>query len=233
MEMKFLPQMQDSILEGEAEKIGEDFFERFDGRQRDFIGAASVAEQADNLSQNYYIEMSELRQSLCNLFAVGLYHIFEQQLIRLHRNELIPPEAERVIQELVKKQRKKKNERRLFRELLSVQMIEEMFSEKQIEVSNIKSWNQISELRLVANSIKHADGESCERLKRHRPELFVNPILRDLSPMLAYQQLNFPIFQPLAGESIFVTEEILMEYIVAITEFWCYVSSSGSEYYND
>ena len=228
IEMKFLPQMQDSILECEAEEIGEVYFERLGGGQRNFIDAASIADQANNKSQNYYIEMTELRQGLLNLLTVGLHHIFEQQLLRLYRKELLDYDMEKIVEDLVKNSTVSKKYRKSLKWLLSSEVVEAMLRDRGIDPSNLAAWHSIRELRRIANSIKHADGESCEQLKKHHPELFVNPVLREVNSILANPQFDVPIFQPLSGESIFVTEEILMQYIEAVTEFWINVSGAES-----
>ena len=48
-----------------------------------------------------------------------------------------------------------------------------------IKIEAFHSWNKINELRLVANTAKHADGTSCEELKRLRPEHFTYPALKE------------------------------------------------------
>ena len=106
---------------------------------------------------------------------------------------------------------------------MSPRIVESVLLNKGIIVSHTPAWPIISELRLLANSIKHADGESCERLKRSCPELFANPILRDISSVFSGPQTQFPVLQPLTGESIFVTDEVLTRYIDAIIEFWEFI----------
>jgi hypothetical protein len=48
-----------------------------------------------------------------------------------------------------------------------------------LDLSSLPSWPVIDELRLVANVVKHGEGDSAEKLRETRPELFVYPSLRD------------------------------------------------------
>jgi len=84
-----------------------------------------------------------------------------------------------------------------------------------IDLSSLPSWGIIDELRLVANSVKHAEGKSAMQLRELRPELFSNP---DLAEILAEwerygrRQEPGPLLAPLAGEDLFVSENHLKAY---------------------
>lgn len=45
----------------------------------------SVAERAHEIGIDYYLTLSAVHQSLINLTATALYHMFEQQVLFFHR----------------------------------------------------------------------------------------------------------------------------------------------------
>ena len=49
----------------------------------------------------------------------------------------------------------------------------------QVDLTQFPSWPVIEELRLVANTAKHAEGQSADQLRRIRPEIFHSPIIRN------------------------------------------------------
>jgi hypothetical protein len=44
-----------------------------------------------------------------------------------------------------------------------------------VDVTTFTSWLRIDELRHLANCVKHAEGNSCEQLRKIRPDLFEKP----------------------------------------------------------
>jgi|SRR5215472_13366004 len=46
-----------------------------------------------------------------------------------------------------------------------------------VDLRALNSWNSINELRLLANVVKHAEGNSSEELRELRPDLFAHPDL--------------------------------------------------------
>jgi hypothetical protein len=42
-----------------------------------------------------------------------------------------------------------------------------------VDIESLKSWSKINELKLVADSVKHAEGRSSEELKKLRLDLFI------------------------------------------------------------
>ena len=74
----------------------------------------------------------------------------------------------------------------------------------------------IAELKDVANAVKHADSPAATRLRLIRPDLFVNPLLRD-SPLGRHVRT---LANPLGGTDLFLSENDLTLYRDAMREFW-------------
>lgn len=53
-----------------------------------------LAEQAFDAGLAHYEAMSDIRQSLLNIYAATLYHAWEQQLLVFHRREVLHPTEE-------------------------------------------------------------------------------------------------------------------------------------------
>lgn len=77
----------------------------------------------------------------------------------------------------------------------------------------------IDELRLVANTVKHAGGDSLEKLKLRNPSLFKDPLnpLADAEP--PGWQFVLAI-RPLVGEGLRLTTDHFNSYKSAIDMFW-------------
>ncbi len=86
------------------------------------------------------------------------------------------------------------------------------------DVTALSGWQKIYELRLVANTAKHADGSSAEKLRSLRPDLLVDPVLRG-SP-LEKHVLASRIDSPMGGKDLFVTVTDLTAYRDALRQFW-------------
>lgn len=152
-----------------------------------------VAEQAYDAAINWYQTMCGVRQSLINLHAVGLFHLFEQQLY-----------------DFVKHAGLSEREEADYRK--DCKAVESLG----IRLSDLPSWEKLQELRLLCNSIKHADGPSSAQLKTVWPEIFVDPVVAG-GPFVGNPR---PITQPLAGEDVYLEENELDFYCSAIREFW-------------
>jgi len=89
-------------------------------------------------------------------------------------------------------------------------------------------------MRLVANVVKHAEGRSAEDLRSIRPELLENPLARDLWPN-EHTPFVEPVRMPLAGDDLYVTEELFRIYGEAANQFFAdiatYFETHGNEFY--
>lgn len=70
-------------------------------------------------------------------------------------------------------------------------------------------------MRLVANTAKHAEGDSAECLNQSRPDLFKPPDLPQDFP-----RSRIHVDRPLAGRDLYVTPEELRLYFDALEHFW-------------
>ena len=77
---------------------------------------------------------------------------------------------------------------------------------------------KLEELDLVANVAKHAEGQSAERLRILRPEVFVAPSIR--GDPFSFDERSYAVNRPLIGEDLFVQPDDLRAYFEAIESFW-------------
>lgn len=163
-------------------------------------GLDEVAEEANDEAINYYVMMKNMLQGITNMFAAGLYHLFEQQIFLFHRKELLSRSEEDNIN------------------LLKIKEVLSRLENNGIDVKKFKSWKKIDELRLVANTVKHADGRSSEELKKLRPDLFWRPNFIN-----GFDSQKLPltsVYKPLMGEDLYITQQEFMLYVKAVKEFW-------------
>ena len=137
----------------------------------EFSDPADYAEQALDVGIHLYSVLSGVRQGMINLFAVALYHAFEQQILRFH-TQLDPWHPCSFGSEGL-------NPLKSFSE-------EQLC--KRLDVQSFKSWQKVTELQLVANTVKHAEGRAARNLRDIRPDVFESP--------------EQPVMQPLLGEDI-------------------------------
>ncbi len=85
--------------EGEAEQLAENYFNEQMRRpvyDDDDLGmdAGSIAEDAQELSVDFYLRLTSMQFIVTNLFTAGLYHLVEQQIAQLLRTWSVPPGKE-------------------------------------------------------------------------------------------------------------------------------------------
>jgi len=198
LEVKIIPAF-DSI-EKEADEVEREAFENPNGYiDPEYYDPADAADYASEKGLEYYEWMTGMLQGVINLFTAGLYHLFEQQLLLFHRQELLTFNEENNTK------------------LLSLKAAKNRLSKHGIIVENFNSWPKINELRIVANTVKHADGSSADELKSKRPDLFLRAAnLLFIKPSAVLR----PVYTPLTGDSLYVTQIEFNKYIHAVKEFW-------------
>ena len=127
-----------AAVEGERERLGSS------------SGVWGTGEYDADPSIEYYETMSAVRQSILNLLAVGLHHLFEQQQLFFLRKELVRGDGGK----------------------LKAEAIERHLTECGVNYQRLTSTARLDELRLAANAIKHGDGRSARELAPLRPDLF-------------------------------------------------------------
>ncbi len=158
---------------------------------------ASAAEQARDQAITYWVTMYGVVQGVINLYAVGLWHLFEQQLAYFARHALSAepwdpapnPNFEGVRAELL---------------------------QAGIDSTGLPSYAKVDELRLLANCAKHGDGPSCAALQALRPSLFKPPHHPEFDALPG----NVPVIAPLGGEHLYLTAEAFKEYADAVKALW-------------
>lgn len=155
---------------------------------------ADVAEHAHDVALNYYLALHDTRWAVLAMLAAALYHLVEQQVCELCRLACFGPSGHSV------------NPKE------SVDLLKLVG----IELVRFSTWPRIEELRHLANCVKHAEGGSCEQLRKIRPELF-RMLGRDHD---LPESVKTRIGNPLMGEDIYVSEEIFGEYIEQVQKFW-------------
>src|SRR6266516_400355 len=74
----------------------------------------------------------------------------------------------------------------------------------------------VYELRQVANTAKHGEGDSAEKLRKLRPDLFQNPILTKMGHVDPLPHARAPF----AGDGLFVSAADIEKYQAAVESFW-------------
>jgi hypothetical protein len=199
LEERLLPSFAN--IEREAERVAGDALASLTSAPvTDDVDHSEIADAANQIGVQHYVLLSEVRQGLVNLFAVGLYHLFEQQLMLFYHKELFAS------CEKFQTQR------------LSISELKKDLLQHAIDLTQLSSWALIEELELLANTVKHAEGRSASLLKERRPDLFKQNGL----PGLGEWELRTPrvVSQPLAGKDLYLSARELREYADALVRFW-------------
>jgi hypothetical protein len=163
---------------------------------------SQFAEEGHDQALSWYQMMRSLRQTMLNLLAAGLFHLIEQQLASLGQSAGF-------------ENRRPKSTK--------LQDVAEWFkSVLNLDLHGLKDWPLIEELRLVANTAKHAEGGSSKKLKALKSQLFCDPALDEMFKGAGFKEylVNRPVVAPFAGENLFVTESALREYAESVESFF-------------
>lgn len=202
-----LPSLPDPSIE--AERVKEELWQSFNSRSgTGNEDPADIAERVESSAIDEYIQLAGMRQGAVNMATVMLWHLLEQQAISfmhykmLSRNELLlareDPDIHKVLYTFDKFQKKSRS--------------------LEIDLNKLSSFSKLSELRLVANTIKHGAGSSANKLYKLRPELFSPTGIPENKSSFFPQPQNVRL--PAAGEDIYVSEDDLNIYFDAAGTFW-------------
>jgi hypothetical protein len=145
-------------IEQEAEKVSEEAWDAFmSAPATGDEDPSEFAEAATQAGASHYLLLDGIRQGMVNLFAAAIYHALEQQLVLFLRREVLNPREE--------------NDSSLF----SVSELQNRLKARYLDLAALPSWQKVQELRLVANTVKHAEGKSARELHDVRPDLFRHP----------------------------------------------------------
>jgi hypothetical protein len=179
----------------------------------DYSGDGSdESEAAHDIGLSFYEDISKMYQATLNLFSAGLFHIVEQQLADLTRDGAIEKEVSDTNLDIV---------------------IDWYIKNCHIDLMLFPSWSIIDELRLVANTIKHAEGPAAEKLRAKNAKLFQYPPFR--KEPLHDAVLHAPLSLPLGGDGLYMTGDDFHRYHKAVLELfdWLrnYFEDHGDEYF--
>ncbi len=190
-------------IDEEAEKVSDKKWEDFSSNAYPpDIDPADLAESAMDEGINYYMTLSGIKQTLLNVLSTWMYHLFEQQVLFLLRREVLHPTEENISK------------------LIKIQVFKERLISQDIDIEHFSSWETITELKWLSNSIKHAEGYSANKLRKLRPDLFSPPAIRESGMELFDGKPVSNIYMPLSGDDLYVSEIDLKKYKNAITNFW-------------
>ncbi len=148
--------------------------------------------------------MFAIRQSVLNLLAAGLHHLFEQQQKGLWYQTCSA---------------------RLGREY-DWNALQSVLFASGVDPTALPSAAKLNELRLAANTIKHGSGPSAEKLAAVRPDLFdLDPGATrvtdlDKQKQVATMWASELLFAPLGGGDLYVSEKDLEDWCEAVLRFW-------------
>ncbi len=169
-------------------------------------GPGDLADDANDFAISRYDELFAMQTILMNLFAAGLFHLFEQQMAAfLHHDR--HPVGRQV--------------RQSFAEWSQTTLRRPLEDFPQLAL--------IIELELAANAAKHAEGPSEQELKRRRRDLFGHPMFREP----AYEPIRpshfLPTRMPLGGTDLYITKGDFEQYASALDDFWQWVLASFND----
>jgi hypothetical protein len=107
------------------------------------------------------------------------------------------------------------------------------FARLGVDVTACPDWPKVNtELRHVANTIKHAEGNSASELRSLRPDLFNYPSIResldgveDVDAASFYRSnADTPAAMPLAGFGPYVMQKDFNEYAAAVCRVWLWLA---------
>jgi hypothetical protein len=190
-------------IEKEAEQISDEKWDSLcSSSHSPDIDPADLAERAREAGIDHYEMLSSIKQTLLNITAITLYHLFEQQIIFLLRRDVLHPSQENDPQ------------------LMKISVFRERLLKKGIDIYAFRSWDKVDELRVVSNSIKHGEGVSVTELRRKRPDMFKHPKLRNQPGIKTVPCATRPVYMPIAGDDIFVVQADISEFKNALVDFW-------------
>lgn len=168
----------------------------------------TAAEQAHEAGILHYQRLSNARQTMMNMMAVTLRHLLDQQMMEFHKRQVLAMSEE--------------SERTLHKD----SEFRDRLRNAGVDVELFPSWKVIRELRLVANVVKHGEGDfkaqretDFEKLVKVRAELFVPPDIRGTEMETVFRRRP-RVERPAGGEDVYVDAPDLQSYFKGAVDFW-------------
>lgn len=173
------------------------------------VDMAALAESAFDAGLTHYLMMTGLRQGIINMVATAIYHLFEQQMMEFHKRGILEMHEEKDAS------------------LHKLNIAWARLENYGIFVKSLSCWPIMEELRLVANTVKHAEGASAKDLHSIRPELFVAPEIREIVGISGTLSISAPLF----GDGLYISEVDVAKYKEAIVSFWNTLDELANQQY--
>jgi len=155
----------------------------------------AVADYAFNQALDYAEMLSAMRSATMNSFTAALFHFYEQSIIGLCAEIL---------------------EQHAHTEITRNQAVGWFKEEVGIDLTTLSGWPAMSELKLAANTAKHAECRDAKALRKLRPELFVLPVFRGKGVNHGPMRVRAPLF----GDGLFINAADFTSYHKATVQFW-------------
>ncbi len=192
----------------EALRHGDDWFRAKAGHLGPLDDESYLADQALDETLSFADMLVSMCFASIGLYCVGLFHLYEQHMADLPLQLL---EAHTYSAEIKPMD---------VRAWLKVEAL--------VDVEGFTSWPVIQELRLVANTMKHAEGGSAAALLQSRPELFVRPSRREGSKV--HDPGHSRIRKPMFGEDLYLTPSDFSRYAEGIQTFWSELAEAMAQH---
>lgn len=213
----------------DIEEDGDDFIKQEYNRLcsapgwEDGPDCADLAELAQARGQEHFDNLLFVKGQMMNLATAGLYHLWERTFKAFIEREAHHFPDTYFIKESIKTITYKEFRKKIARKIQYAD-----FS----EIRNwLKEWNfrehqdaktimkGLHILRLVANTIKHGAGRSCEDLSEKDPGFFKGPY-PELSPVLFDKIKKIPSFDQVNPDDLWITPEKFHELSGIVEQFW-------------
>lgn len=188
-------------MEAEANGVAEVYYRTYPGSEE--TDPADVAEAAWEAGFDLYEDLAQVQEQLTQLSIAGLYFLWERTVksrmeFYFSHSRWRPLTTERL-------------RRADFDEVRTA------CDDAGLVSSDFHWYDKLDELRLVTNTIKHAEGTSCSQLYERRKELFEKPGV-----------LPSPLFGDDApyAEDLYLEEKHFDEYAEAVKGYWIDVVES-------
>jgi hypothetical protein len=185
----------------EAEQVQEEEYKKINQYINENSDQSEIDEHVYFMGVEYLSRLESAKQSIINMFAMAYYHLFQQQLLEFLRHQIVFPfEKENYT-------------------IYDISKIHERLKTVGIDIKSLSSWAKLNELRIISNTIKHAEGGAASELKQLRPDLFEMPSFRN-HPEAKIKGEQLEVYRPLLGEDLYLTLDDFKQYTQIIKKFW-------------
>jgi len=141
-------------------------------KERDGVLGRENSPDADDFAADELAVLDATERMLRNLYAVAIYHILEQHLVRFFYRQ-----AGTALGKTPEEMDHDQNENPVqFNDV-----IREIKDAWGIALKKVSSWDAINDIRRVANCVKHGDGPSYAKLKKRHADWFDGEFITPLS----------------------------------------------------